>query len=178
MNCFCVLWTNDRETAKQTFKWIKMSQIMTLTCFPLLISSGCCFHSLCPPLSASSDGFISHTDVFSESYPSMDVRERPPVHWQKQWPLYNIIYHPGAFVQHPVSYGGQQPVRGWHSVWQASADAKWQWHKEGAHHAGPDRAVFHREEAWLDLKAQPKIRLQPSSWHLFGLVFDVCNFPR
>lgn len=100
----------------------------------------------------------------------MDVRQRSPFYWQKQWPLYNIIYHPGAFVQHPVSYGGYQPVRGWHSIWQASADAKWQWHKEGAHYAGPDRAVFHKEEAWLDLKAQPKIRLQHRSWHLFGLV--------
>lgn len=59
---------------------------------------------------------------------------------------------------------------GWLSIWHASADAKWQWHKEGAHHAGPDRAVFHRGQACLDLKAQPKIRLQHRSWHLFGLV--------
>lgn len=127
------------------------------------------FASFC--LLSSSDSFISCIDVFSESYPSIGVRQSPPsLYWQKQWLLYNIIYHPGAFVQHPVSYGGLQPVRGWHSIWQASADAKWQWHKEGAHHAGPDRAVFHREEAWLDLKAQPKIRLQHRSWHLFGLV--------
>ena len=31
-------------------------------------------------LSASSDGFISHADKFSESYPSVDVRESPPLH--------------------------------------------------------------------------------------------------
>lgn len=115
---------------------------------------------LTPP--AHCDSFIWHADWFSESYPSIGVRPKPP-HLPPSPPplpdktsglLYNTIYHPRAFVQHPVSYGGQQPVWGWHSVWQASTDAKWQWHKEGALHTGPDRAVFHTEEAWLALKAQ------------------------
>lgn len=44
----------------------------------LLILSGWPLHSWLPAYLPPFDGFISHTDIFSESYPSMDVRERTP----------------------------------------------------------------------------------------------------
>lgn len=101
-------------------------------------------------------------DKFSESYPSVDVSiEAHCLLTKKQERRYNTIYHLEAFVQHPVSRRCYQAAWGWRSVWRASADAEWQWHKEGAHHTGPDRAVFHRGKAWLDflffLKAHNQI---------------------
>lgn len=57
----------------------------------LSILSVSCFHSF-GVLSQMASSL--HSDVAWESYPSIDVRT-PAIRWQKQWPLYNIIYHPG-----------------------------------------------------------------------------------
>lgn len=83
--------------------------------------------------------------------------ETPSVHWQKQWLLYNIIYHPGAFCSAScLIRGASSQRRGGILVDVPVRMLNDSDTKRGPRHAGPDRAVFHRAEAWLDLKAQPQ----------------------
>lgn len=91
-----------------------------------------------------------------------------------------VLTNTAAMVEQHLSSWGHcrvshlvQPGRGWHSLWRASADAKWQWHKEGTHHQVLT-GHFSIEER-LDLTYRPNPR--PDYRASLHTSFNVCIFP-
>lgn len=91
-----------------------------------------------------------------------------------------VLTNTAAVVEQHLSSWGHcwafwlvQPERGWRLVWRASADAKWQWHKERTRHQVLT-AHFSIEER-LDLTYRPNPRPDYSASLLTS--FKVCIFP-